>query len=318
MNTYGVEKGTTIRQPSTANLMIDSLDALTEALQNPGLMSFTSKQAFVNGFFTRVSLPEMALECSIPNVVGTDLSGYQFAVDISGTSSGTICYVPNGFYTVAEFLDAVAASMNATGLFGTVSIVTNTINVASPQLSSQVAIQATGGFRFSTIQPGTNFIGRIQSVLGVTTGGAYSVRKRVGIAPGLTNYWIRYLDFISPQLTYTQDLKDSNTTGTPYDVLLRWYFNRTDTQSVPDKYGFDIPYGSSPISERRVWNPPKQIKWDSNLPLSNFSIELYFQTQGFGSPPAPLAPILAQVAQITGQTPASLLGYEMTLQLSEN
>lgn len=318
MNTYGVEKGTTIRQPSTANLMIDSMDRVFNASANQALLTFTNTQAFANGFFTRVSLPEMVLTSRIPNVIGKDISGFQFAVDISGTSSGTICCVPNGFYTVAEFIDAVAASMNATGLFGTVSVVTNNINVTTPRLSSLLAIQATGGFRFSAVQPQDNYIGTIASLLGVPLGGAFTVRKPIGITPRLALPWLRYLDFVSPQLTYTQDLKDSNTTGNPYDVLMRWYYSRTDTQSVQDKYGFDIPYGSSVFSERRQWNPPKQIKWDSNLPLANFTVEVFYQVQGIANPPESFASALVDISQRTGIPLASLFDYEMTLQLSEN
>lgn len=320
MSSYGPDKAVTIRYPATANLMIDSMDATTGASTNPGRLQFLSRQAFQNGFFTRVGVTEFCLQYNIPNIVGTDLSGYQFACDVSGTSSGNILRVPNGFYTIAEFIDAIAASMDASGLFGTVSVEENFMTPQG-QNSGQVAIYATGGFRFSSTQPQTNLSLGLTSLLGVSLGGPFSTYKRIGIDPNASPGWVwpRYLDFVSNQLTYPQDLKDSNTTPTPYDVLLRWYFSLTDGLPILDKYGYPIPYGAEPINERRLFNPPKQIKWDSNLPLGNFTIDVLYQLDGVTlSSPSAVSELIDQIATITGKTKASMLSYMMTLQLSEN
>jgi hypothetical protein len=316
MNSYGVDKGTTIRYPATAQLMIDSQDESTGATTNHAQLSYTSAQAFQNGFFSRLSIPEACLEWSIPNVVGPDVSGFQFAVDISGTTSGTILRIPNGYYNAAEMIDAIAASMNAAGVFGTVTVVQNYVNTVTPALSGLV-IQATSGFRWSASQPTGNLAGRnIQSYLGVALGGTWLTTKKIGSNPQMV--FVRYLDFISPQITYPQDLKDSNTTGQPYDVLLRWYFERTDDTQPTDKYGYPIPYAAIQVRDRRLWNPPKQIKWDNNLPLGNFDITVYYQIQGVGGPPGPLAPFIEQITTRTGLTQSAAFKYLMTLQLSEN
>lgn len=321
MSSFGIDKGVTIRQPATANFMVDSRDKVLGAFTNPGTLQFVNSQAYQNGFFSRIGVTEFCLEYNIPNIVGTDLSGYQFACDISGTTSGTILRIPNGFYNVAELVDAVASSMNASGLFGTVSVVQNYVNTTNPLRSGQVAIYATAGFRFSAIQPQTNFTVGLISLLGVALGGPFATYKRIGINPNASPGFgfVRYLDFVSNQLTYAQDLKDSNTQPTPYDVLLRWYFSATDGTPLLDKYGYPISYGSEPINERRLFNPPKQIKWDRDLPLGNFTIEVLYQikavTDGGASS---IVDLINSVSAITGQTKSSLLSYMFTLQLSEN
>ena len=318
MNTYSIDKGVTIRAPSTANLMVDCLNSINGANDNPGLRQFTASQAFQNGFFTRVGVTEFILQYNIPNVVGTDLSGFQFTCDISGTTSNTLMRVPNGSYNVAELIDAVVAAMNANGSFGTVSVQQNYINPTNAHSSAQVAIYATGGFRFSASQPSTNLSGTIQTLLGVPLGGPWATRKAIGPQPLSTNQ-VRYLDFVSNQLTYAQDLKDANTTSTPYDVLLRWYFSYTDQQPLLDKYGYTIPYASYSLNERRLFNPPKQIKWDSNLPLGNFQVEVLVEQSGItNTPPAPISQYIDRVSAITGQTKSSMLSYLFTLQLTEN
>ena len=148
-------------------------------------------------------------------------------------------------------------------------------------------------------------------------GGNFATFKRIGLLPNIVPW--RYLDFVSPQLTYAQDLKDANTEAASYDVLLRWYFSATDQPPLLDTYGYIIPYGSYPINERRIFSPPKYIKWDSNLPLGNFQVETLYQTNGAqAGPAASVTNLITSISTITGLTPSSLYSYLMTLQLSEN
>ena len=312
MNSFGVEKGTTIRQPSTANLMIDSVDAMSGASSNPASLLYKAPQAFQNGFFTRLSATEVVLDFSIPNIIGAaDGLGWQFAIDISGGGSSVICRVPSGFYTVAQFLDAMATQMQAQGA-GTVSITQNGV-------LGKTAITSTTAFRFSAVQPQGNLNGFTAARI-VPIGGAFALSKAVNAAPNLTVF--SYIDFTSSQLTYAQDLKDNNTTQTPYDVLLRWYFATTDEQASLDKYGYPIRKGTMPFNERRIFSPPKQIKWDNNLPLGNFQIDLLCQlSNALAINPFPLRDVLVEYQPLLagmGLTLAGTLDYKITLQLSEN
>jgi hypothetical protein len=106
---------------------------------------------------------------------------------------------------------------------------------------------------------------------------------------------------VSEDLTYAQDLKDSSTQIINRDVIVRWYFS-DDTPEQLDAYGFPILMGYTQFSRRRLYNPPKQIKWDRDLPLGNLRFTLYDQD---GNLPFT-------------RVPSDSTNWLMTLQLSEN
>ena len=79
---------------------------------------------------------------------------------------------------------------------------------------------------------------------------------------------------VSPSLTYSQDVKDASSAEVVRDVLCRWYFDY-DEQNMIDGYGYPILMGYKPFCLRRIFNPPKQIRWDANLPVAgimNFAL----------------------------------------------
>ena len=84
----------------------------------------------------------------------------------------------------------------------------------------------------------------------------------------------RYIDFVSTQLTYNQNVKDASTATIVRDVLARWYF-AYDQPPTLDEYGFPILMGYSAFCLRRTFSPPKQIKWESNMPVGNLTFQLY-------------------------------------------
>ena len=79
---------------------------------------------------------------------------------------------------------------------------------------------------------------------------------------------------MSNQLTNNQSVKDASTAANVRDVLVRWYFDY-DNQTPTDEYGYPILMGYSPFYLRRLYNPPKQIQWQSNIPVGNLSFQLY-------------------------------------------
>jgi len=106
------EKGVPIRQPSTANLMVDSQNRATIDLSGnveygtPANFYINKRQSILNGYFTRIGVTEVVLEWFQPNVNNEeDENGFysnQFAItDASGTHAITI---PVGFYNVYTLL----------------------------------------------------------------------------------------------------------------------------------------------------------------------------------------------------------------------
>ena len=314
MNSFGTDKGTTIRYPSTANLMVYSWDSNPDGDTTSADFQITRAQAIQNGFFTRITSAEVLVNWFIPNVYNLfDVSGTPFSVDISGVGVRT-AKIPNNFYNAAELIDTVVAQLNTLGV-GTWSVVQNGA-LGKVAISSTVFWKPRGGAFFSTIW----------TKLGISqitaAGPPYKQAYAVGI-PKLSAF--AYIDFVSEQMTYNQDLKDFSTSDNPRDILARWWFQRTDDQTPMDKYGYPILYGYAPFKERRVFPMPKQIKWDPIQPLGNVRFEVYYAPDGSlpeGSP-YPLVELITQLYPTIGSgvisgNRVSCFSFGITFLLSEN
>lgn len=303
MNTFSTDKATTIRQPSTANIMIDSYDRKLGITASDFLIQKTNSIA--NGFFSRIGTTEVVLTWNVPNVVPlapviADTSGNRIEVDISGYSVQAIT-LPTGCYTVADVLDYLITEINdlsgSTGGFTFTASSTGgsfTLTGTSPW-----SFPITNNYLVGIIGFDLNATGAAGRTLSQTI----STSNASGTYGALCQY--RYLDFVSPELTYCQDVKDGSTSLIQKDVLCRWYFSDTDNLPQVDKYGFTIYMGYKPFSIRRIFNPPKQIKWDSNQPVGN----LTFQVWAYPVITLDNTPVLI---------PYNKFEWQMTLQLSEN
>ena len=264
MNTsaFGIEKGTTIRTPSTANLMIDSRDRDENVYSSPWDFQIVRNQALMNGSFTRIGTTEVVMEWRESNIQGASgLKNNTITFDLSGiapnTYSGTqTVQLFEDNYTIAECLDSIVSNLN--DLSGTTGMTFSIRTAPKP-----VSIVVKGGW--AEVQEGT-----LADQLDITVNAQETVLNI--IEPDLRPY--RYLDIVSPQLTYCQDLKDNSTATTSKDVLCRWYF-AFDEQNMLDKYGFPILMGYTQFVTRRIYNPPKQIKWDNIQPVGNVSFQVY-------------------------------------------
>jgi hypothetical protein len=282
-----MDKAITIRMPSTANLMLDSYDRNFTNYPSPYDFQIQKNQSIQNGFFTRIGVPELVLEWQDGNIVeGYNNSIY---VDISGATgvvTNQLVDVSGGFYTVEYIVDELVAKLTA--LQGTTG---STFTASANNGGVQIEIN-TGVWR---IHPGGATV--LSGQLGLNSTVLLPFHSVVFEGTDLRPY--RYIDFVSPQLTYAQDLKDNSTATANRDVLARWYF-AWDVPPTYDAYGFPILMGYTAFCARRLFNPPKQIKWDTNLPVGNLSFQVYDQD---------------------GQllvSPENATNWLMTLQLSEN
>jgi len=255
-----IEKGMTIRQPSTANLMLDSTDRILATYPTAGDFQITKKASILNGFFTRIATTEVVLEWIKPNIK-SELNNWIYIT--IGVTQKKIT-IPEGFYDVQTALDAIVEEANSAFPGYTFTIVGDGGETA---LSCKVT--AGGATQSFTFETSTNLL--LQLGFKPYVAGIVHLVGETG-APDLRLY--RYLDFISNQLTYAQDLKDSSTSATVRDVLCRWYF-AWDTFTALDGYGFPILQGYSAFVQRRIFNPPKQIRWEPNLPLGNLAFQVY-------------------------------------------
>lgn len=288
MNTFGTKEGLVTRPPATANLMIDSAD---RSNGSPWNFQITRNQALANGFFTRIGTTEVVLEWCEENIQGatsTYPATNNIIVDISGT--GLVLQqnvtIPAGFYSVEGALDALAAEL--TDLSGTSGV--HFVVTTSP--GGQAELVAIGGeFR---IEEATWLSEHL--TLPETPGLVQSIP--IYGCPDLRRY--RYLDFVSNQLTYNQNLKDTSSSLNNRDVLCRWYM-AWDGEPSYDAYGYPILMGYTKFVTRRIFNPPKQIMWDKIQPIGNLAFEVY-----------------GDDGNLVNDGTAGESDWLMTLQLSEN
>lgn len=276
--------GTQIRYPSVANLMIDSADRTVAQFPSPWDYRIVKKQSLFNGFFTRIGATEVVLEWNNPNITA-DNNTLVFTIAASGAQPTTVTVTYggglNGYFTVADILNASVATLNAAtaaSRFAVVSVSGITgiedtlvsggdISVADSKLKTQMGFAASSGTPFLT-----------------------------PIDPDLRPY--RYIDFVSDQLTYNQNVKDATTAQRDQSVLVRWYFSY-DNPTPADEYGFPVLMGYEPFFLRRLYNPPKQIAWEGNMPIGQLSFQVYGNE--------------GNLVPNTGES-----NWLMTLQISEN
>ena len=280
MNSFSFDKGVTIRPSATANLMVDSADRNEAIFPTPWDFQITKNQSIFNGFFSRIGVTEVVFDWCVDNVSAYFGNDTFSITDASGIVRN-ITPLDDKVRTVAQTLDALVEALNALGL---------PVYVFEVVTDNGVVGLGSGGVRDFTINAST-----LASQLNLPIGEA-SILQILG-CPDLRPF--KYLDVICDNLTYAQDLKDATTSTTDRDVLVRWYFS-DDVPEQLDVYGFPILMGYTRFSRRRLYNPPKQIKWDNNLPVGNMRFQIYDQNGN-----------LVTVADDDTQ-------MRMTLQLSEN
>ena len=277
---FGTERGLVFRPPATANLMIDSADRPNPTTTSPFDFQITRSQALLNGFFTRVATTEVVLEWCQSNVqqgtIGVDISGVAHTITVGG-----------GIYTVADLLDDIVLQLD--------DLAVPVYNFDILQQQGKVYIYSgNDNLDFEFTSDPDDILARLDIQLNV------NASTQIVGCPDLRPH--RYIDFVCNQLTYPQDLKDASSQQSTRDVLCRWYF-ADDSPEPLDAYGFPILMGYVRFARRRLFNPPKYIKWDNNLPVGNLSFQIYGEDGNILTVPA-------------GDEEET--NWLMTLQLSEN
>jgi hypothetical protein len=293
------DKGQTIRQPSTANLMLDSADRDDDKYPYASNFVIQKKQSILNGFFTRIGTTEVVLDWGYANI-NRDLSNNWMEVDVSG-STYVASLVPD-FYTVEECFEALVDALNAGAPAGVVWSLNTT-------LPTGCALECNATF---TLEPGP-LLFQLYAVVGPVTRTAVAGVALFPVSirqPNLQPF--RYIDFVSEQLTYNQDLKDDSTNNENRSVLCRWYM-AFDSPPERDGLGFPILMGYTPFVLRRTFSPPKQIRWDSTQPLGQMGFQLYIDELS-----AAFYPTLGGNTRFPEGSLADEFDWLMTLQVSEN
>jgi len=294
------ENGVPIRQPSTANLMVDSQDRAQGGASD---FTISRNNSILNGYFTRIGVTEVVMEWFQPNIA-TDYQGTFVFSESGGAEEGLGVVIAPDFYTVESLLKEIANAMTTASAGAGGESRTYRADSAYP---GQAYIDVSGAFTF-TIESLAGF-DSIPQRLGLTLDTALQTNF-VGSAGAniLGNGWTpdlrlyRFIDIVSNSLTYNQNLKDATTAQSVDNILCRWYF-ADDTPNQLDGFGFPILQGYTSFVQRRQFNPPKQIRWANNMPIGQLQFRVTYQPVG-NSPPLTLP----------STTPFDWL---MTLQVSE-
>lgn len=281
------EKTSTIRYPSIAHLMVDSADRDPQVYPLSNDFQISKNNSLLNGFFTRIGATEVVFEWNTPNISEPYNSEIRYSVN--GTTF--VLFMPPGFYNAEEALNELVDVLN----LGTVA--TGVVWSVAGLVGAGAALTATGPPGLAITVTGTLLLQLAQNgLVGVIpAGGAINfeiLASTADLRPA------RYVDIVSSQLTNNQSVKDASTAANVRDVLVRWYFDY-DNQNPTDGFGFPILMGYTPFFLRRLYNPPKQIQWQSNIPVGNLTFQLY-RNDG-------------QLQPVNAKT-----NFLMTLQISEN
>lgn len=261
------QEGVTLRFPATANLAIDSRDRTSGGAGN---FLINNQNSILNGFFTRLAVNEVILYWCCDNVSGAFNNNTLTWTELGAGSATYTITIPDGQYTVSSLLAQIQTLMNASASPRTYSIVNSTT------IPGKLAIQTSNasGLIWDTSNPDG-----LWQQLGLPIGYSNPPTNTLGwvesdiACPVLLP--LRYVDFVSAQLTYNQDLKDANTNQRfNRDLLYRWHF-AWDEEPTYDVSGYPIYQGYKSFIQRRTIAFPKQIKWNHSQPIGQLSFQVY-------------------------------------------
>jgi len=262
------EKATPIRYPSTANLMVDSADRDKAVYRLCNNFLIAKNESLMNGFFTRVGTTEVVMEWTTPNVLPGQYKFTGTSSVVPGPIPGPTAYLRSGYFNQRDFLDEAIAEFNDAALGVTFTITASVGGEAYIEfaLTTATSFNLTGNLILKIFgQETVTDLSPLWYQAGV---------DNVFYVPFIDLRPTRYIDMVCTQLTNNQAVKDASTAQNTRDVLCRWYFDFDNATSV-DAYGYPILMGYTPFFIRRIYNPPKQIQWQSNVPIGQMAFQLY-------------------------------------------
>lgn len=270
-------KGQTIRQPATAQILIDSLDrfpngwptSFPEAVSNSSSQwRLNLQQIVLNGYLTRIGVSQIMFQWNLPTIVAdyNDILSFTFdGTDYSTTLTG-------GWYNVDDMATMLQDQMNAVSP-GATFTVTWDAEFGVFQFDAGAGHTCT----FPVVAPPAlkqEF--RTYHTVGIL-GGIPAAQVVRGVTP--TMVATRYIDICSTYLTKYQRIKDANTlpSNISSTCIARVFAVPLNSASlVHGALPLSDPQnpGSAPFVLTVDYTFPKQIAWNPDEAINNFDIEL--------------------------------------------
>ena len=257
--------GVAIRQPSSAQLLIDSLDRYPNGFPIAGGTTSSAwqlnlQQLAMNGYIHRLAVSQIQFQWNLPTII-TDYND-QLYFNYGG-SFYTATLAP-GFYTPDDLAAEIQTAMNT-------AIVGVAFTVVFSPLTGTFTWDSTGSaFVFLNTGSRPTRYNRAYLTLGIYVAGT-AVNVKTGTQPSMLA--TRYIDICSNFLTKYQRLKDTTTLPANivssciariYPVALNTQVQLTGTSSV----------GSQPFIVAIDFGTPKQIAWSPEEAIGNFDLQL--------------------------------------------
>lgn len=281
----GVADAVTTRPSATANFFVDSVD------RNRGQISgdfvINKNESLFNGFFNRLAVNEVVVNWGVPNISQYWGNNVISITNLAVGGSTQNITLPNGYYSVVDCLQQIIALAN-TGFAGDPIPVVFSLTYNFGTL----LVTATQDFQINWNSAQVKSLARLLFVppqLNTPIVGATGVAPSSPFLLGT-----RYIDIVSQQLTYNQELKDNTTAQIRRDVLYRWYFAEDNVPLEYDelmvtyaaaapapaiqqltKTNIPVLQGYTPFVCRRTPPFPKQIRWSPEQPIGQVSFQVY-------------------------------------------
>ena len=320
------------RPASTSLLTIDSEDRYngdytvsrnaregTGPNTSPYDFTINKQESLMNGFFTRLAVTEVVMNWAVPNINVKSSSINVLGYDSLSLPVSYQIDIPLGFYTPKALAAALQAAIRSGGggnFNG--ALVTYGAN-GFPVFGYAKGVSVTTSLWFvpmtynTPAYPYPVTTKQLFDVLGFTDNNQIPASSNIF---GTTSFaqWCRYVDIVSPQMTYNQPLKDTMTQPVARDSLCRLYldqitgaFNQNIAKVDGDAF---TPTGSTPFVIYHNFTHPKQINWTPNQPVGQLTFQVYDDTGAL------LSEVLPSASAVSNQPTAA--DWVMTLQVSEN
>lgn len=283
------DKGTTIRVPSTALLLVDSKDRYRDFVQasqgttSPYDFNIYKSQSILNGFFHRIALTEIVFPFALYNMV-TPLQtiSFSYKVGAGATNTSTITLgAPTPLNFVGFFTpDEIASELETQILAINVALTGTTVAYINGYMNFLFPAGVTASFNRDPALPGTTY--QLFDFLNMNVDN--TALQNVQLSGYTRCRWTEYIDIVCSQLTYNQDLKDSSTSFIGQDVLARIYLEDEDNKIIPvwDSATNSVlmpvdtqVLGTYPSVIYRKFPHPKQIQWNNEQPIGNLRFQVY-------------------------------------------
>lgn len=281
------DRATTIRPSSTALFCVDSADRYATLNDRatggttPYSFQITKKESLLNGFFNRIALTEIVFPYWIPNINSrTDTILYS---DNGGALTPLTIVIP-GFYSPQELASTLEGLLQiATANPGFTCTYGNGVFVFSTNNADTIAF-ARGNFTGLGAKLNQFQLYDLLNLSGSGTNGRTADATQIVSGVSRCRY-TEYIDIVSPQLTYNQDLKDASSDPVVRDSLCRVYVEDETSPIIP-VYKSVAPDGvimtqdtaipgTYPFTIYRKFPMPKQIQWNNTQPIGNITFQVY-------------------------------------------